>query len=101
MLDLAFGDTPYFSIDAGATNLATFATGRYNGDGDQASHWKDSLNLGQMDPTLGPAQLSPISNLDVQALDVIGYDVPEPASLALLAAGAAVTLLRRRKRKLA
>jgi len=93
-LDLAYGGTgaaaPYFSIDGGTTSLGTFSTGSYNGDSRQASHWKDDLGLGIMDPTLASGELASIGSLDVQALDVIGFDlvvVPEPATVVLLAAG--------------
>ena len=84
VLDLAYGDTPFFSINAGATNLGTFSTGQFNGDGRQASHWKDNLSLGIMDPTFAPGELGVISSLDRLAFDVIGYDVspvPEPSSV--------------------
>jgi hypothetical protein len=40
-----------------ATNLALFSTGLYQGDGNQASHWKDDVLTGSfigiMDPTAG------------------------------------------------
>lgn len=98
VLDLAFGDGPYFSIDAGVTNLATFSTGKYNGDSRQASHWKDNLGLGIVDPTAATGELLQITALDVQAFDVIGYDIPEPATLVLLAIGGMVVMLRRRRR---
>jgi len=105
-LDLAYGGTgtaaPYFSIDSGTTSLGTFSTGVYNGDGRQASHWKDNLGLGIMDPTLAPGELASIRSLDIQALDVIGFDlviVPEPATVVLLAAGIVFGLgLRSRQR---
>lgn len=98
VLDLAFGDTPFFSIDGGATNLAKFATGFFNGDGRQASHWKDNLSLGILDPTVAPGELMVISLLDLQAFDVIGYDpVPEPATLIVMAAGALAVMRRRRR----
>ena len=90
VLDLAYGDTPFFSLDAGLNNLATFSTGSYNGDGRQASHWKDNLGLGLLDPTAAPGETLAISALDVQAMDVIGWDahlVPEPSSIALLLVG--------------
>ncbi|MEE9182547.1 MAG: NF038122 family metalloprotease, partial [candidate division NC10 bacterium] len=93
MQDLAYGDTPFFSIDGGATNLGTFSTGRFNGDGRQASHWKDNLGLGIMDPTALPGELLQISALDIQAFDVIGWDltpmtaVPEPGTIVLLGTG--------------
>jgi hypothetical protein len=103
VLDLAYGDTPYFSINGGATNLGTFSTGAYNGDGNQASHWKDDLGLGIMDPTLAPTEIGMISALDIRAFDVIGYDlaVPEPAGIVVMTLGAwglfGYTLRRRRR----
>jgi hypothetical protein len=101
-LDFAYGgsgtNTPYFSIDGGTTSLGTFSTGVYNGDGRQASHWKDNLGLGILDPTLAPGELATVTSLDVLAIDVIGYDlvvVPEPATVVLLAAGIVVGLSSR------
>jgi hypothetical protein len=56
-----------------------FSTGTYNGDRNQASHWKaDDITgnfLGIMDPTLAYTQISSISNFDLRAMDVIGYEV--------------------------
>jgi hypothetical protein len=75
ILDLAASSTAYFSLDKGATNLGLFSTGAYHGDGNQASHWKDSLGLGIMDPTAAPGELLKISNLDMRAFDVIGWDL--------------------------
>ncbi|TWU28312.1 NF038122 family metalloprotease [Bythopirellula polymerisocia] len=62
------------------------ATGLNFGDGRQASHWKDGLSLGIMDPTLSFGEISPIRPNDLRALDLIGYEIsiPEPASLILL-----------------
>ena len=83
-LDLAAGSASYFSIDGGAINLGAFSTGTIHGDGRQASHWKDNLGLGIMDPTANPAgQINIASPLDILAFDVIGWDVkisavPEP-----------------------
>ncbi len=101
VLDLAYGDTPFFSID-GATNLARFATGAYNGDSRQASHWKDNLAIGIMDPTAGAGELLSISTFDKTALDVIGYNlapVPEPSTLVLAALGAAALALAHGRRR--
>ena len=47
----------YFSIDGGTTAGPGFSTGRNFGDGQQNSHWKDSLGLGIMDPTAGIGEL--------------------------------------------
>ena len=90
-LDFAAGGTgannPYFSIDGGVTSLGMFSTGRLNGDGRQAGHWKDNLGLGILDPTFAPGELGMVTPLDVRALDVIGYDlvvVPEPTAAAFI-----------------
>lgn len=92
----------YFSIDRGLTGaINQFATGETYGDGDQASHWKDNLGLGLMDPTVDYGELMLLSNLDIKAFDVIGYNVkavPEPASMIALALGG-IAVLARRKRK--
>ena len=65
----------FFSIDGGTTDLGEFSTGRNFGDGQQASHWKDDRGLGIMDPTVSPGESPPISNLDLQLFDVIGWDL--------------------------
>ena len=75
-----------------------FSSGRFNGDGRQASHWKDDEltgNLiGVMDPTLASNFISPITFADTRAMCLIGWDciqivaaVPEPMTLSLLGAG--------------
>ncbi len=87
--------TKYFSIDRGVTNLgATFSTGQTWGDGQQASHWKDNLGLGVMDPTAGTGELLSISANDRLAFDVIGWNlrtaapaVPEPGTWMMMLAG--------------
>ena len=74
--DLGYGGDTYFSIDGGVTNLGRFSTGVQNGDGRQASHWKDGLGLGIMDPTSAPAgQANVITMLDIMAFDIIGWDL--------------------------
>jgi hypothetical protein len=92
----------YFSIDGGATAvaltgpMATFSEGAFLGDGRQASHWKDSLGLGIMDPTFATGELGIITANDIIMFDVLGYDlvsgVPEAstvwAGLALVGLGA-------------
>lgn len=80
-IDIGYGSElgeKYFSIDGGNTALANFSSGSdtgAGGDGYQASHWERQSNaLGIMDPTLGLGERSQISALDLQALDVIGWD---------------------------
>jgi hypothetical protein len=75
-IDLRAGTaTKYFSVDGGLTQITTFSTGRLNGDGNQASHWKDNLFIGIMDPTAAPAEYADITDFDVQAFDAMGWDV--------------------------
>lgn len=58
-----------------------------NGDGQQASHWKDDaqaggVRIGIMDPTLGNARRSELTDNDLAAFGILGYtlstDVQEP-----------------------
>ena len=92
----------YFSIDGGDTALGLFSTGTVFGDGRQASHWKDNLGIGIMDPTAARGELLSISALDLEALDVIGYNlvpVPEPSTIGLAGVGVlcmAIVFRRRR-----
>jgi PEP-CTERM motif len=89
----------YFSLDKGTTVGAGFSLGRTWGDGQQASHWKDSLGLGIMDPTAGTGELLAISNNDRVALDVIGWNlapIPEPSTYAMFGLGLLGLAWRRR-----
>ena len=98
----------FFSIDGGITNLTPGVSGGWStgvkfGDGRQASHWKDGLGIGIMDPTALPAgNVNVVSNLDLMALDVIGWNritaVPEPSS-ALLCLATLVGCVRLRYRR--
>jgi hypothetical protein len=113
-LDWSIGGNPCFSVNAGQSCLARLSTGSFNGDGRQASHWKDdiitgNLPLGIMDPTAtGPGGIRPfmqISRFDLIAFDTMGYDlgVPEPSTWAMLIAGFGLTgaSMRRRRRTVA
>lgn len=76
----------YFSLD-GVSAIAQFAAGKVLGDGYQASHWKDNLSLGVMDPVAYLGVSAQVSENDLQAFDVIGWNrslsVPEPALTSL------------------
>ena len=82
ILDETVGTASYFSINGGLNPLfgsANFATGAYNGDGRQASHWKDSAGcgtqLGIMDPTFCFGQSGDVTALDVAAFDAMGWNL--------------------------
>ncbi|MCX6596016.1 MAG: NF038122 family metalloprotease [Acidobacteria bacterium] len=82
----------YFSIDGGLTSLTPFATGRTHGDQDAASLWKRTVGTpyGIMSPGTYVGQPGKVSQADLTALDVIGWNlnpVPEPGTWALLGAG--------------
>jgi hypothetical protein len=100
-LNLAVGSAGYFSLDGGTTNLGLFSTGSvaHGGDGRQASHWKDNLGLGIMDPTANPpGQINTPSALDLVAFDAIGWTlIPEPSSFLLGSFGLLLALGRRRR----
>lgn len=92
----------YFSLNNCADTIAEFSTGRVNGDGRQASHWKDDLGLGILDPTSDRGEVLNISGLDLLLFDVIGWDVravPEPGSIALVLLGLAGIAGARRRAK--
>ena len=78
-VDFSLGADSFFSIDGGNSNLGEFSTGEYGdfgGDGFQASHWKNKSNtLGVMQPLIGTGVTQDITELDLKALDVIGWDV--------------------------
>lgn len=94
----------YFSVDGGTTVAVAnaWSLGKTFGDGRQASHWKDSLGRGIMDPTFASGELGIVTGLDLRAFDVIGFNstaVPEPATLAIFSGGIALIGFARRKRK--
>ncbi len=97
----------YFSIDRGVTVGAGFSTGQTWGDGRQASHWKDNLGLGVMDPTAGLGEALNIGANDRRAFDVIGWNlrsvavaaVPEPGTWMMMLAGFGLIGAAQRRRR--
>lgn len=88
VLDWSVGTAAYFSVDGGQTQLfgdARFSTGAYNGDGRQASHFKDTPSaqggcngynqIGIMDPTFCYGELGVIRAVDLAAFDTIGWNL--------------------------
>ena len=84
VIDLTVGTESYFSIDGGVTALFgnTFSTGRFNGDGNQASHWVDATGanacgpqIGIMDPTFCFGQTGVVTGLDLSAFDAFGWNL--------------------------
>jgi hypothetical protein len=88
VLDWTVGAPAYFSIDGGYSQFngsSLFSTGAYNGDGRQASHFKDTASalggcdgmnqIGIMDPTFCYGEMGVIKATDLAAFDTIGWDV--------------------------
>jgi hypothetical protein len=88
-LDWSVGSDSYFSIDGGLTQYngnSGFSSGRYNGDGYQASHWEAPRNsagnftclkdnrIGIMNPYSCSAQTGDVSNEDIAAFDAMGWN---------------------------
>ena len=84
-----------FAIDGDCNAVVNnaWSTGVNFGDGRQASHWKDNLGIGIMDPTLSSGNVAVVTARDIQALDVIGWtqqkasDMPTPGTTLLLLSG--------------
>jgi hypothetical protein len=94
----------YFSVNGGTTVDIdnAWSLGRNFGDGRQASHWKDNLGRGIMDPTFAPGELGIVTNLDLRAFDIMGFNstaVPEPTSVAIFGSGLILLGIVRRKRQ--
>ncbi|MGD1863210.1 MAG: NF038122 family metalloprotease [Phormidesmis sp.] len=73
------GEAAYLSADGGKTNIGNLSTGQntdMGGDGYQASHWKRmQVAMGIMDPTLAYKERVSLTERDLQALDLLGWDV--------------------------
>ena len=91
----------FFSLDRGLTVGPSFSTGVVHGDGRQASHWKDNLGLGLLDPTVSFGTILNIGLNDALAMDVVGWNlaaIPEAPPAAMLGAGLLALSLWRRRR---
>lgn len=100
--DFMPGSESYFSINNGVTSIAPFSTGSFGGDGRQASHFKDNLGIGIMDPTFSDGEFGDVTIFDVVAFDVIGWDlnltpVPEPSSIIFFGLALTGLIVRRNK----
>jgi hypothetical protein len=94
---MAPGGNQSFYYGAGSV---TMSTGVYNGDGRQAAHWKDGLGLGIMDPTAAPGEVLALTQNDLTAMDLIGWQVvPEPGTWVILLSAVATAFLWRRLRR--
>jgi hypothetical protein len=72
--DERYGITSNFSWDR-STNQGNFSKGvftQFGGDGFQPSHWTEGQGL--MDPTMTTAERLTVTERDLRALDVIGWD---------------------------
>lgn len=107
--DWSIGGASCYSLDA-ATCLYLMSTGRLNGDGRQASHWKDNLPgvtpIGLMDPSVGQNLQLFFTEADIRAFDVMGYDrfvdmpvIPEPATWAMMILGFGVVGVAARRQR--
>ncbi len=69
----------YFSIDGGQTEIAPLAEGENTATDpngmNQLSHWRDDLGIGILDPTGAPGELLNVTENDLLAFDVIGWDL--------------------------
>lgn len=72
IFDWSYGEGKYFSLDGGKTRIANFDGGDY-----QTSHWSASEGtiLGVMHPVLKRGEKLDISELDLQLLDVLGWEI--------------------------
>jgi len=89
-------------VDGGATLGAEFSTGVAFGGERQASHWKDLMMLGLMDPTAAQGELLLITENDRMAMDAIGYNlapIPELSQAAMYGTGLLTALAWAGRRK--
>jgi hypothetical protein len=101
--DLTPGTEAVFSD---VSHVYGLSTGAEEGDGHQASHFKDDaltlLTVGILDPTLAGGVSFDVTSADLRVLDVIGYEVVSaplpPAAVLLASALVALPVVSRRRR---
>ncbi|MBD2358619.1 hypothetical protein H6G41_29105 [Tolypothrix sp. FACHB-123] len=79
--DISIGRSPFFTFDKGNSIVQNTATGEeisLGGDGVQGSHWKQGTD-GIMNPYLQSGKRKVITDKDLTALDLMGWDVRSPA----------------------
>lgn len=82
------GVNPFNFNNQSEAEFANLSTGRYNGDGQQASHWKDAAaifdqngcaitdrQIGIMDPTAQSCSLGIVTSNDLAAFDAMGWNL--------------------------
>jgi len=91
-------------LQIGDTTLA-MSTGVSLGDGEQASHFKDNLSIGIMDPTASFGEQLNISSNDLMIMDALGWSltsIPEPSTYGIgLGMTAFIAAVARRRRRFA
>jgi hypothetical protein len=76
-----------FTIPGLAQGDVPMSTGRANGDGNQASHYKTDditgVYIGIMDPTIAPGTVGVITETDLRLMGYIGWDLIDPVQLSV------------------
>jgi len=79
---LSSGGSQVYFTGAGTLNLSTGRADGTGGDEQQASHWKDDalsgVRIGIMDPTLSKGFRSELTDADLQAFGMMGYNIVSP-----------------------
>jgi hypothetical protein len=92
-------DTAGESIFSVVDQTYQLSRGFYTGDGRQASHWKDGLGIGLLDPTVAPGEQLDASMADRRGMQALGFVVvPEPGTWVMMSLGVAVLAVARRRK---
>lgn len=91
------GTGVYFSIDGGVTDLKNFNN---PGNGGDLQDWASGQGPDSFNAFSSSGVENNMTAVDIRAMDVIGYDLPEPSAWAMLATGGgALATVRYRKRR--